>query len=123
MMPSPPHTVSNGEDSDPNQCAYHHPHTPPRSSWVAEHPGAVLTIAGMLWAAAHWASTQWIHQSQAPALDGIRRDIRTLATHQLEAQRSNRNILRKLAAERGIEYTEPPELNEAEVESRKLRSR
>lgn len=123
MTPDSP-TPYPGDETDPNQTRQPYSQRPLAGRpWVSEHPGAVLVIAGALWSAVQWASTKYIQDSQAPTIRAIHHDIKTLATHQLEAQRSNRSILKRMAAQQGIEYVEPPELIDAEVQSRKLRQR
>lgn len=103
---------------------------PDRSSWVAQHPGAALTLLGMVLVALQWAGTHWLHNLQAPdrkkseaEIRGIRRDIRTITTYQLETQRFNRDILTDLARKEGLSFERPPELVDAEDKARKLRNR
>jgi len=98
--------------------------------WVLRHPGATLTILGAMLVILQGAGTHWLHERSAPErkkseaeIRGIRRDIRTLAIYQLEAQRSNRDILANLAEAQNIHVARPPELVEAEEKARKLRNR
>lgn len=57
------------------------------------------------------------------ALRGIRRDMRTIATYQLESSRAHRDLLQDLADKQGVRYKRPPELVEAEAAVRKLKNR
>lgn len=98
--------------------------------WVTRHPGFVLSIVGVFLILIQWMGTQWLQEIQGPnqkktesAIQGIRRDIRTMVTHQLEAQRFTRNMLTDLARTHGIEIKLPPQLKEAEDAARKLRNR
>lgn len=101
-----------------------------RTFWLAQHPGVAVSLFVGLFTALQWAGSHWLHELSAPerkknsaTIRGIGRDIRTLATHQLEAQRYNRGVLGDLARAQNIAVERPPELKEAEAQARKLRNR
>lgn len=98
--------------------------------WVLRHPGFALSIAGVALVLIQWMGTMWLQGVQAPErkkadadVRRIGRDIRTLATYQLESARSTRGVLKDLAAAHGIEIVIPLELKAAETAARKLRNR
>ena len=102
----------------------------PKPSWVFRNPGVTFSIAILALAVLQWAGNHALADANQPAVQKrdaeirrISRDIRTMATFQLESARANRDVLGDLATAQGITYERPPELKDAEAAVRKLKNR
>jgi hypothetical protein len=89
-----------------------------------------VTLAFAAFSVLNWVALHAFNDLQAPdrkktdsEIRRINRDLRTLATHQLESSRANREILQAIARKNDIPYGRPPELEDAERDVRKLKSR
>jgi len=81
-----------------------------KPTWFMKHPGAAISLALFAWGVIQWIGTHaWIdaNKPRDAEMRGIRRDIRTIATFQLESARANRELY--LADKRGVPYERPPE--------------
>ena len=98
-------------------------------SWFLRHPGPALTVAVMIISAIQWGLNTFLEHATEPEIErinaeirGIRKDVRAMATFELESARSNREMLQALAKAQGLSYDRPPELQDAELEVRKLKT-